>query len=98
MVNLLKKLFRCKIAMAAILTAFVSFVLFCIYTPFFGTNDDYIMSILVQNGDTHLIFMNYFLVVQNKTRTKNSFKLNPNKIQLKTQKLMKKVQSPVRLH
>ena len=62
MVNLLKKLFRCKIAMAAILTAFVSFVLFCIYTPFFGTNDDYIMSILVQNGDTHLIFMNYFLV------------------------------------
>ncbi len=62
MVKLMKKIFDCKIAMAAILTAVLSVLLFCIYTPVFGTNDDYIMSILVQNGDSHLIFMNFFLV------------------------------------
>ncbi len=62
MKNALKKLYDCKIAVAAILTALMATLLFCIYDPIFGTNDDYIMSILVQHGDNHSIFLNFFLV------------------------------------
>ena len=65
MKNSFKKLVDCKIAMAALLTALMSLMLFCIYNPIFGTNDDYIMSILVQHGDAHSIFMNFFLVAFN---------------------------------
>lgn len=57
----LKKLYDCKIAVAVILTALTATLLFCIYDPIFGTNDDYIMSILVQHGDNHSIFLNFFL-------------------------------------
>ena len=65
MKNFFKKLFDCKIAMSVLLTGLMSVVLYCIYTPIFGTNDDYIMSTLIQHGDAHSIFMNYFLVAFN---------------------------------
>lgn len=44
------------------MTALMATLLFCIYDPIFGTNDDYIMSVLVQHGDNHSIFLNFFLV------------------------------------
>ncbi len=67
MKTFLKKLFDCKIAMAAILTALMAALLFAMYNPIFGTNDDYIMSTLIQGGDVHSIFLNVFLVWFNVT-------------------------------
>lgn len=60
--KILKKFFDCKIALSVILTGLIAALLFSIYDPIFGTNDDYIMSILVQHGDNHSIFLNFFLV------------------------------------
>lgn len=60
--KILKKFFDCKIALSVILTGLMAALLFSIYDPIFGTNDDYIMSILVQHGDNHSIFLNFFLV------------------------------------
>lgn len=59
----LQKCYDCKLLMGALLTA-VSLVVLLLFNRFsviYATNDDYIMSVLIQAGDDRNIFMNYFL-------------------------------------
>ena len=68
-VNALKKaaqkIYDCKLGMALLLSGVSLVVLLALnrFSVIYATNDDYIMSILIQSGDAKNYFMNYFLTV-----------------------------------
>ena len=63
MKNAFQKIYHCKILTAVLLTAVSLTILLAFnrFSLFYATNDDYIMSVLIQAGDDRNIFMNYFL-------------------------------------
>lgn len=55
------KIYNSKFVLASIISVIVAILLLLSFQMYYATNDDYIMSILIQNGDIHSFFLNIIM-------------------------------------